>query len=228
MKIAILSDICANIEALEAVLQACAAEAVAEYLVLGSVVGEGPNPTECLNRLSEVAVRAQVMGCFDMHVADPTDNWSIGWSRLEGKRIIEWTRSELSEDHLELLRALPMTGIVDQFTITNASIIKPEYFIPIETQSEASDSFAVLTSQVLLYGRSYRPLCWKEHLTSKPQSIPGDKVTLGENRYLMSFGNVGLPKEPSLVAHLEKLHNKFRAFCTSTGEWALAFMEILP
>ncbi|MFM9065836.1 MAG: metallophosphoesterase family protein, partial [Planctomycetota bacterium] len=49
MKLAIISDIHGNLEALEAVLADIAAQAVERIVCLGDVIGYGPNPRECLD-----------------------------------------------------------------------------------------------------------------------------------------------------------------------------------
>jgi predicted phosphodiesterase len=49
MRYGLISDIHANLEALNAVLAALQAEAVDAILCLGDVIGYGPNPNECVS-----------------------------------------------------------------------------------------------------------------------------------------------------------------------------------
>jgi len=56
MKYAILGDIHANLEALEAVLTDASTQRCTRYACVGDVVGYNANPTECLDIVREMAM----------------------------------------------------------------------------------------------------------------------------------------------------------------------------
>ena len=64
MKVAVLADIHANLEALEAVLIAAENERVDRILCLGDIIGYGPDPLGCIYRLKEVEAQI-VLGNHD-------------------------------------------------------------------------------------------------------------------------------------------------------------------
>ena len=57
MKRAIISDIHGNLEALTAVLKDIDRQSVDEVYCLGDIVGYGPDPSECLNRVMKMHAR---------------------------------------------------------------------------------------------------------------------------------------------------------------------------
>ena len=90
MKRAILSDIHGNLEALEAVLEDVRAQAVDEIFCLGDVVGYGPNPRECVDRVMQF--NRCVLGNHDQGALYDPEGFSSG-----AEKAIFWTR-----DHLEI------------------------------------------------------------------------------------------------------------------------------
>ena len=88
MRIAILSDIHSNIEALEAVLDFCGSKNIDKYVCLGDVIGYGPNPVEVSNiarNLFDVCLRgnheeAMVTG---RHRFNPYAAYAIDWTRQQ-------------------------------------------------------------------------------------------------------------------------------------------------
>jgi predicted phosphodiesterase len=102
---ALLADIHANAAALEAVLAELDANGIAEALVLGDLVGYGPEPEACV-----AAIRARgwptLLGNHDYGVAH--GDFNKGFSSL-GRRVAEWTAERLGRDDLDWLAALPDT-----------------------------------------------------------------------------------------------------------------------
>jgi diadenosine tetraphosphatase ApaH/serine/threonine PP2A family protein phosphatase len=100
MRALILSDIHANLEALEAVLAAAPAYDVAWNL--GDVVGYGANPNEVIDR---------ARGIGSVFVRGNHDRVSAGMPGIEdfnpiASRAVRWTQSVLSEEHTAWLRKL--------------------------------------------------------------------------------------------------------------------------
>ena len=100
MKVGLLSDVHANLPALEAVLEDM--PPVAEVVCAGDVVGYNPWPAECLDRVREVSA-ATVRGNHDRTVETP--------ERYRANRMaeagLEHAKRELSPEGLAWLRSLP-------------------------------------------------------------------------------------------------------------------------
>ncbi len=102
MRTLVLSDLHANLAALETSLKA--AEGKWERVVcLGDVVGYGPDPNEVTSRIRELGA-ITIRGNHDKAVAElmPTDDFNP-----VAKMAVEWTRAQLSNENLDWLAALP-------------------------------------------------------------------------------------------------------------------------
>lgn len=101
---ALLADIHANLPALDAVLKALREKNIREALVLGDIVGYGPHPDECIERLAHAGL-AVLKGNHDHAVA--TGVFHGGFSS-SGRWVAQWTREVLSEERLQWLERLPL------------------------------------------------------------------------------------------------------------------------
>jgi protein phosphatase len=101
--IAIISDIHANITALETVLKDIEARGITEIICLGDLVGKGPNPRACVDRIRELGCPV-IQGNWDELVTRDLDK--VFDSMLES---ILWQREQLGEERLEYLRGLPFS-----------------------------------------------------------------------------------------------------------------------
>jgi predicted phosphodiesterase len=112
VRFAVISNINANLAALEAVLRAIDAQQlpVDRVLSAGDIVGRGPRPNEVVEVLRERGIEA-VLGNYDDAVA--FDRLSSGRdfpdarSQQEDDAAIAWTRNALTEENLDYLRHLP-------------------------------------------------------------------------------------------------------------------------
>ena len=94
MRYAILSDIHANLEALEAVLADARALSCTEFVCLGDVVGYNANPSECVARIQELDCPV-VKGNHDEQAS--TAFTKEGFNEL-AEEAIDWTRENLSPE----------------------------------------------------------------------------------------------------------------------------------
>jgi len=97
--LAVISDIHANMEALTAVLDDIATRKVEQIICLGDVVGYGPEPKECVDKVMEVA-SVTLMGNHDFAVLYEPTNFNIG-----AESACYWTRQQLQTDTADLAKA---------------------------------------------------------------------------------------------------------------------------
>ena len=83
MKLAILADIHANLEALEAVLIAAAEAGASRIVSLGDVVGYGADPLGCIYRLQEAGA-VSILGNHDRAVLAPAEIHSFNLPARQG------------------------------------------------------------------------------------------------------------------------------------------------
>ena len=91
--IAVISDIHANITALEAVLEDIRSRGLEQIAVLGDLVGKGPNPAACVDAIQALDCPV-IQGNWDERIAQQPNDWH---------------RDALGEERLEYLRALPFS-----------------------------------------------------------------------------------------------------------------------
>ena len=127
-RVALLSDVHANLEALEAVLRDVDAQRPDVVAVLGDTINYGPNPRECLELVDRVA-DVVLAGNHEKEAADPQPD------ELEGdaREMLEWTLAQLHGLHpwerlREEIRARgPATAQarLDGLHLVHASATKP-------------------------------------------------------------------------------------------------------
>src|SRR5947207_7256965 len=107
LKYLVISDIHANIEALEAVL--AAAGRYDHALVLGDLVGYGADPNAVIDRVRSLGPTTFIRGNHDKVGSglESTD----GFNYL-ARHAIEWTANSLTDEHREWLAALPQGPVV--------------------------------------------------------------------------------------------------------------------
>src|SRR5690349_10856015 len=121
MRYAILSDIHANLEALEAVLADARALSCTEFVCLVDVVGYNANPSECVARIRELG-SAAVKGNHDEQASIAITK--EGFNEV-AEEAIDWTREHLSPDDKAWLADLDLTRHVRDFTIVHATLDTP-------------------------------------------------------------------------------------------------------
>lgn len=102
MRLGVLSDLHANLPALEAALEALRREGVDEVLILGDLVGYGPHPRQVIQRLWAEGLTA-LAGAWDLRVAYPLPGEA---PEGVGRATLAWTRAQLSDKELRYLRSL--------------------------------------------------------------------------------------------------------------------------
>lgn len=123
-KFALLADVHANLPALDAVLDALREHDVREALVLGDIVGYGPDPSACIDRLVDAGF-AVLKGNHDHAIA--TGIFQEGFSSM-GRWVAQWSRCVLSADQLAWLARLPPYYEGDDWLAVHGAPIDRTFF----------------------------------------------------------------------------------------------------
>jgi diadenosine tetraphosphatase ApaH/serine/threonine PP2A family protein phosphatase len=190
MRIAVLSDIHANLPALNAVLKAIGS--VDAVWHLGDVVGYGPAPDEVVARLRDVGA----VGVRGNHDAAACGGREIEWFNPEARAAMEWTRKAISPPTRTWLEALPERLIEGPFTLVHGSPRDPtwEYITSVPV---ARANLAVLTTRYGLHGHTHVPIAYREDDGRVEPITPGKGSVLGldARRMLINPGSVGQPRD---------------------------------
>ncbi len=154
MRYAIISDIHANLEAFEAVLDKIEDVGVDQIVCLGDAVGYNANPNECVDILREMKIPT-VCGNHDAVACGIEEAWGFNPAAL---RAVEWTRKTLRADNHEFLRRLPDVQKFDSFLAVHGSPSSRDAYL--FTWEDVLPHFSALEEQkcaICFFGHTHTP-----------------------------------------------------------------------
>ena len=197
MRYLILTDIHANLEALDACLSHARAQTYDETLVLGDLVGYGADPNAVVQRVQELAPVAIVRGNHD--------KVACGLEQPEGfntvaKNAARWSLDVLAPAHREWLAALPRgPRLVDDLVeICHGSPFDEDAYIFDEL--DALRALKSSTRPLCLFGHTHYPITFELSdgaLDSMGQSASAEtRLPLRDGaKYLVNPGSIGQPRD---------------------------------
>ncbi|MEZ4698068.1 MAG: metallophosphoesterase family protein [Rhodothermales bacterium] len=183
MRVAIISDIHSNLQALTAVLRSIGTRKVDAIYCLGDIVGYGADPATCVE-LVRKECKASVRGNHDQAVA--LDH-GLDWLPKDARKAAIHNRLALSDAQLEFLGRLEYTHVGDGFTFVHASPKNPHQWTRVESLHVALDQFEAFDTDICFMGHTHLPAV----LSDKMGVL---RVREG-NRYLINVGSVGQPRD---------------------------------
>ena len=190
MKYAILGDIHANLEALEAVLKHANDQSVDRFACVGDVVGYNANPVECLARIRGIEA-VLVRGNHDHYVCH--DEVLHDLNPIAAS-VVEWTRAQLSEADLQFLKRTRMVRTVDGITFVHSTLDEPDKWGYVFEEREAEASFNYQTTTVCFHGHTHVPTVFEKTANVRRQGLRSLRITLGR-KYFINVGSVGQPRD---------------------------------
>lgn len=225
MRIAVISDVHANLVALEAVL-AHAGE-VDAFWNIGDCVGYGPQPAECVSRLREAGA-AWVAG---NHERAATGAISTDEFNPSAAAAALWTRGRLSGEEKAFLDELPETETRGDFTLVHGTLRWPiwEYLDDYDT---ARAHLALLKTRYSFVGHTHVPALVTER-PNAPEGCEmrrlrdGETVDLGSERLVLNPGSVGQPRDGDKRAAYGILDTDAATFTLRRVEYDIAATQRL-
>ena len=192
MRAAVISDIHANLHALDAVLDDVASEQPDAIWCLGDLVGYGPRPNECC-RLVRDRANISLVGNHDLVVIGAVD---VAEFNPEAGRAVAWTKNVLDDEarrYLEDLEPNASAEGVEMFHGSPRNAIW-EYVLDGEAIQAA---FAHSSGSMVLIGHSHIPIVahledGQVHAAHAPE---GTEAKLEDGRLLLNPGSVGQPRD---------------------------------
>jgi predicted phosphodiesterase len=190
MKFAILGDIHANLEALEAVLADAAEQGATHHVCIGDIVGYNANPHECVQRIRELDCPV-VKGNHDEEASADTE--IVGLNPLAHAALV-WTRNALTDEDKKWLRELRLVRQVRDFTIVHATLDTPGSWAYVMNKFDAMASFSYQFTQVCFFGHTHSPRFYVKAMTVTAE--PGPEIAIEPGRkYFINVGSVGQPRD---------------------------------
>lgn len=196
MRYFVISDIHANMEALETVLAVSRDVVFDRMLVLGDLVGYGADPNAVVERVREVAPFAVIRGNHD--------KVGSGIERADGfnavaRSAIRWTYDTLTPENREWLAVLPAGPVVidDLIEICHGTPFDEDAYV--FDDLDALRAMNAADRRLCLFGHTHVQVgyrLWKEELSIVTPDDPRSSVVkLAEGQYLINPGSVGQPRD---------------------------------
>jgi diadenosine tetraphosphatase ApaH/serine/threonine PP2A family protein phosphatase len=197
MRILVISDIHANLTALDAVLEA--AGSVDEIWCLGDVVGYGPDPNECVERLRSLPNLTCLIGNHD---AAALGNIDLNAFNREARASAHWTQSVLSEESRQFLSGLPEQSVAHEVTLVHGSPRSPVWEYLLDPVS-AYDNLAYFNTRLCFIGHTHIPMAFS--MVDGLDEMESELLRNGqspaiEGRMFLNPGSVGQPRDHNPMA----------------------------
>jgi diadenosine tetraphosphatase ApaH/serine/threonine PP2A family protein phosphatase len=188
---AILSDIHSNIEALDAALALIGPDD--EVLCLGDIVGYGPNPNECVEKISALAL-ATVLGNHDVAAID---NFGLNYFNPAAREAMRWTQRVISAESTAWLNSLGYEFRLPEFLLVHGA--PKNYFEYILDKAGAARAFAATDAPLVFVGHThiaeYYALAPDGAIAHQHLQSGGEIELVPGTRYVVNVGSVGQPRD---------------------------------
>jgi diadenosine tetraphosphatase ApaH/serine/threonine PP2A family protein phosphatase len=194
--IAIISDLHSNIEALDAVVKDIRRRNIERIIVLGDVIGYGPNPKETLELVRSINPEVILMGNHEHALI----NGCPSNMHPRAKTTIEWTHQQLSAAELQWIKDWPTHKTVDDILAVHASPRNHvlEYIFPhdIKRPGLMKERFDLLPNRHCVVGHVHIPGVFTENNEFlEPTDLMSNLYLFGEEKSIINVGSVGQPRD---------------------------------
>lgn len=183
MKIAVISDIHSNLEALTAALEEIKRREVEAIYCLGDIVGYGADPGPCVDLVREHCAGV-VRGNHDEAVALQQ---GLSWLPSDGREAAIHNRANLTPDQLAYLAGLPLRLEAASCTFVHASPEQPDAWLRLDSPTVAQRQFDFFDTDVCFIGHT--------HIAGVLANRIGVLRVRPGYRFLINAGSVGQPRD---------------------------------
>lgn len=230
MKLAVLADVHANLEALTACLDDARARGAEGFAFLGDLVGYGPDPAAVVDVVAAYAERGAIVvrGNHDQAVLEDR----LDAMNADAADAIRWTRAALGPRHREFLASLPLVVRSGDALFVHGSAARPEEFDYVYDAARAAASLAAAASTYVFSGHVHEPAlyhCGAAWRAGGFRPAPGVPVRVpSHRRWLVIPGAVGQPRDGYRAAcyAIAELDRALVTFLRVPYDWTSAVAKI--
>jgi diadenosine tetraphosphatase ApaH/serine/threonine PP2A family protein phosphatase len=230
MKIALLADVHANLEALTACLGHARAAGAERHAFLGDLVGYGADPAAVVEVIAGHAARGAIVvrGNHEQAVLDAR---ASRMSR-DAEDAADWTRARLGAGHLAFLGALPLVARLGEAVFVHASAAAPEEFTYVRDAARAAESLEAAGATYVFSGHVHEPALYFTNAAGRVAAFtPTAGVPIrvpGHRRWLAIVGSAGQPRDgrPAACYGMADLERRTLTFHRVPYDWGAAAAKI--
>ncbi|HLP91119.1 MAG TPA: metallophosphoesterase family protein [Nostocaceae cyanobacterium] len=203
MKIAVISCIHGNYEALNAVLLDIERHKAEKIVCLGDLVGYGPHPNAVITQIHSLDIPT-VAGCWDEDIVEGLNSCDCSFPSLlaekRGKLAHEWTNQEIYPENRQFLASLPQAlkqenlAFVHGSPHSNHEYLLPELnpFIALERIESTQADILFCGHTHIPYVRTLEPSSLQVRIKNQEQETE-QQITTGVKK-IVNVGSVGEPR----------------------------------
>lgn len=199
MKIAVLSDIHGNLDALRQVLQDLDHFRVDQVICLGDMIGYGPEPEQTVRLIQERAI-AGVIGNHEMAVIKPQLQ---AWFNPQARESIQITQKLISAETLLYIRGLPSSRIVEGFRFVHGCPPNsPFIYLYQQSEKRLRNILQKSAEWIIFVGHTHN----LKLIGFNGQSVIQQPLHQGiiplsaQSNYIVNAGSVGQPRDGNNAA----------------------------
>lgn len=199
--IALLSDLHANFEALDACLAHARAQGATRYAFLGDFVGYGADPQAVVDRVAGMVAggAVAVQGNHDAALER-----RAGRMNDAAQAAIDWTLNALSPAARDFLKALPLVVHEGPFCFVHSSAVEPARWTYVDDSTRAAESIGAADATYVFSGHVHDQMLYSLSSVGKMTAfrpVPGTAVPVGGHRHWLAIvGAVGQQRDRNPAA----------------------------
>jgi len=200
MRLALMSDIHGNLQALDACLSHARTQQAQRFAFLGDLVGYGGNPAQVIERIRLLTEEGAMVlkGNHDALAVKPPAN-----VKAVGEGTAQWTHDQLSPEQRNWLDGLPLTLQQDKLLLVHASVDGPELWRYVYDERAATASLDAAAAwpgvRYVLGGHVHEQSLYYRGATAGLMKFvpqPGVAIPVPSHRqWLGTIGSVGQPRD---------------------------------
>jgi diadenosine tetraphosphatase ApaH/serine/threonine PP2A family protein phosphatase len=204
MKLALLADVHANLEALNACLAHAREGGADAYAFLGDLVGYGADPVAVLEIVEEHAARGAIV-VLGNHDAAAIGGGAPDTMNSAAEEAIRWTRERLGPRERAFLASLPLTARRDDMLFVHASAQAPDAWIYVTDPLRAAHALDCASGARWVFcGHVHEPVLYYTGAADRPvafRPVPGVAIPVpARRRWLAVVGSAGQPRDGNTAA----------------------------
>jgi predicted phosphodiesterase len=183
VRIAIISDIHSNLEALTKTFEIITEIGVDDIVCLGDIVGYGADPNKCVELVRE-RCSFILKGNHDAAAVDLSEAETF---TVNARLSAAWTHKVLAKENMDFLDALPYQQTKEEAFFVHATPCVPQEWDYILTEYDAKAAFRCFEKSLCFIGHTHSPVIFGEQ--GKAKHIEEN------NRFIVNVGSVGQPRD---------------------------------